>query len=79
MTRRSDKYDCCVYEYINRTVSGAAVHRNRQNKYCDIIGREYTQGLKLAVAHSPFASKFQCGPLKISCRPLGEWKLEKIK
>ena len=21
------------------------------------------QGLKLAVAHSPFASKFQCGPL----------------
>ena len=24
------------------------------------------QGLKLAVAHSPFASIFQCGPLKIS-------------
>jgi hypothetical protein len=24
------------------------------------------QGLKLAAAHSPFVSKFQCGPLKIS-------------
>jgi hypothetical protein len=25
-----------------------------------------SSGLKLEVAHSPFASKFQCGPLKIS-------------
>jgi hypothetical protein len=35
MTRRSDKCDCCVYEYINRKTGGgdAAVHRNRQNKY----------------------------------------------
>jgi hypothetical protein len=44
MTRRSDKCDCCVYEYIyiEKPVGGAAVHRNRQNKYCGTIGREYT-------------------------------------
>ena len=32
MTRRSDKCDLCVYEYINRT-GGAAVHRNGQNQW----------------------------------------------
>ena len=39
MTRRSDKCDCCVYEYINRKkpAGDAAVHRNRQNKYRGII------------------------------------------
>ena len=38
MTKRSDKCDCCVYEYINRkTAGGTAVHRNRQNKYRGII------------------------------------------
>jgi hypothetical protein len=39
MTRRSDKCDCCVYEYIyiEKPAGGAAVHRNRQNKYCGII------------------------------------------
>ena len=33
------------------------------------------QGLKLAVAHSPFASKFQCGPLKISSQS-STWRVK---
>ena len=33
------------------------------------------QGLKLAVAHSPFASKFQCGPLKIAS-PSSTWRVK---
>jgi hypothetical protein len=27
--------------YIEKPAGGAAVHRNRQNKYCGTIGREY--------------------------------------
>ena len=33
------------------------------------------QGLKLAVAHTPFASKFQCGPLKISSQS-STWRVK---
>ena len=45
MTRRSDKCDCCVYEYIyiyiEKPVGGAAVRRNRQNKYRGILEPRY--------------------------------------
>ena len=30
-----------IYIYIEKPAGGAAVHRNRQNKYCGTIGREY--------------------------------------
>jgi hypothetical protein len=33
------------------------------------------QGLKLAVANSPFGSKFQCGPLKISSQS-STWRVK---
>jgi hypothetical protein len=33
------------------------------------------QDLKLAVAHSPFTSKFQCGPLKISTQS-STWRVK---
>jgi hypothetical protein len=33
------------------------------------------QGLKLAFTHSPFASKFQCGPLKISSQS-STWRVK---
>ena len=42
-----------------------------------LVGARYHQGLKLAVAHSPFASKFQRGPLKISSQS-STWRV-KIK
>jgi hypothetical protein len=37
--------------------------------------QKWLQGLKLAVAHSPFASKFQCGPLKISSQS-STWRVK---
>ena len=64
-----------MYNHISDQTHKLTLQEANDKQTTELLLEPHNQGLNLAVAHSPFASKFQCGPLKISSQS-STWRVK---